>query len=208
MANRHKIIRVLMMILSAATTGCRDHTDARIEQVMRESLERQAEQNRHIAEQSRLSADSVRRVVEAESETRTEVVDLQRDIVERDNEERERLAELTQSAQNNLNAERVGLDKQRASLEQERQQLAVERSRDPIIAQMIGTVGVLVACTIPLLLAGYVFYSLTRGSDDESIVNEILLSEVTANCPTFLSQDNPRLANQPSDPNLQSGDSD
>ena len=208
MATRHKILRIVMMILPAVTTGCRDDSDPHVEQAMRESLQRQAEQNQQIAEQSNLSAESVRRVVEAESAARTEVVELQRDIVERDNEERERLAELTQTVQNNLNAERAGLDKQRTNLEQERQQLAVERNRDPIIAQTIATVGVFVACTIPLLLAGYVLYSLTRGSDDELIVNEILLNEVTANCPTFLNPDNPRLANQPSDPNSQSGDSD
>ena len=199
MANRHKIIRILVMMLSAATTGCRDDSDARVEQVMQESLERQAEQNRQIVEQSKLSAESVQRVVEAESAARTEVVELQRDLVQRDNGGREQLVELTQNTQSNMTAERAVLDKQRGNLEQERQRLALERNRDPMVAQTIAVVGTLVACTIPLVLAGYVLYSANRGNDDEVVVNEILVSEITANCPTFLASESPRLSSRRSE---------
>lgn len=199
MVTLRKTLRVLMMILTIATIGCGDHADSRVEQVMQESLKRQAEQNQQVSEQSRLSAESVQRVVEAESAARTEVVELQRDMVERDKEGREQLLNLTESTQNNLNAERVVLDRQRSDLERERQQLAIERRRDPIIAQTIAVVGMLAICAIPLFLAGYVLYSVSCGNDDEDVINEILIGEVTAQCPAFLIEENPRLPIQNSD---------
>ena len=196
MAHRPKILRILMIILFTSTIGCHDEPDSRVEKVMQESLQRQAEQSQQIAEQSRLSAESVRRVVEAESDARSEVVELQRDIVERDDAGRKQLAELSQTTHNQMNAERVALDNQRADVDQERRQLALERNRDPIVAQSIVVVGITLACLIPLFLAGYVLYSLNRGDADEDFVNEVLVSEITAHCPNFLAAESPRLADQ------------
>jgi hypothetical protein len=208
MAQHRNNLGILMTIMLLATMGCRDQTDSRVENAMRESLVRQAEQNRQVAEQSRVSTEAVRDFVEAESAARTEVVGLQRDIVERDSEERQRLVELSQTAQRRMSAERAVLDKQRANLEAERQQLAAERNRDPIIAETIAVVGMLMASTIPLLLAGYVLHTLDRGSEDESVVNEILVNEISVHCPGFLATENPRLANERVDPILALPESD
>jgi hypothetical protein len=73
-------------------------------------------------------------------------------------------------------------------LEQERRQLAAQRGRDPIIAQAIGAIGVTVACLLPLLLAGYVLYTVNRASpeDDSQAVSDVLIGEMVSSAPELL----------------------
>lgn len=66
---------------------------------------------------------------------------------------------------------------ERQTLEFERRQIASERNRDPFIAQTIGTVGMILAPTIPPLLAGYVIYTVDRTGSEDRSVSEVLITE-------------------------------
>jgi len=56
--------------------------------------------------------------------------------------------------------------------------LALQRARDPIIAETIGAVGGAIACLLPLLLACYVLYTTNRNKSDSETFNELLVTEV------------------------------
>ena len=88
--------------------------------------------------------------------------------------------------QKNLQTERTSVDRQREEMETERRQLAQQRARDPIVAQAIRAVGLTLACLLPLLLAGYVIYSLNRNGDDNDALSELLVMEITAEKPKLL----------------------
>lgn len=192
--HRMPLIRRAMIVMTTiAVLGCRDDPDERVERIMQESLARQAEQNEQIAQQSRSSAEAAQRVVEADAAARTEVLQLQRELVERDADGRRQLAELNREVHGRLDQDRQFVDSQRQTLEFERRQIASERNRDPIIAQTIGTVGMILASTIPLLLAGYVIYTVNRTGNDDRSVSEVLITELTAEHPMFVGRYPPAL---------------
>jgi hypothetical protein len=76
--------------------------------------------------------------------------------------------------------EQMTLDQQRESLEADRQQLARERYWELLIAAAIGGCGVLLACLVPLVICLYVLRSLQFDSGAEAVLNELLISELTA----------------------------
>jgi TolA-binding protein len=87
--------------------------------------------------------------------------------------------------QHNLEEQQVQLNDQRDQLESERRAIASHRHRDPIIAAAISNVGLVLACLIPLALAGYLLYCLRDRSDDEA-VGELLIQELTSDQPLVL----------------------
>ena len=87
--------------------------------------------------------------------------------------------------QHNLEEQQVQVNRQRDQLESERRAIARQRHRDPIIAAAISNVGLVLACLIPLALAGYMLYCLRDRSDDEA-VGELLIQELTTDRPLVL----------------------
>ena len=69
-----------------------------------------------------------------------------------------------------------------------RQEIELDRRRAPVIAEAIHIVGGILVCLCPLALAAYVMYSVNRisASDEEQIVNEILIGELTSEMPRLL----------------------
>jgi len=110
------------------------------------------------------------------------------------------------SLQHDLEEQQAEVNRQRDRLENERREIANERYRDPIIAAAISSVGLVLACLIPLALAGYLLYSLHSQKDDP-LVTELLIEEVTSEHPTFLPPPKDRIARiedqrQPEPPSL------
>jgi DNA repair exonuclease SbcCD ATPase subunit len=87
--------------------------------------------------------------------------------------------------QQNLEEQQVQVNHQRDELESERREIAKQRHRDPIIAAAINNVGLVLACLIPLALAGYLLYCL-RNQDDDEAVGELLIQELTTDRPLLL----------------------
>jgi hypothetical protein len=160
------VVMLTMTLLLAA--GCADSGDERFRQLAQQALYEQSEQNKRLADQSRQIAEASRRLVEGDAAARKDLLEAQQQLT------------------SELHSERASLDRQREEMEQERRNIAAQRHRDPLIAQTISAVGLTLACLLPLLLAGYVIYSLNRSSDDSDALSELLIMELTADQPLLL----------------------
>ena len=149
-------------------TGCADSRDERYSQLAQQALREQAAQNERLADQSQQIAEASQRLVAGDAEARKDLLAAQKQFT------------------SELHSERASIDRQREEMEQERRNIAAQRHRDPIIAKTIGGVGLTLACLLPLLLAGYVIYSLNRSSDDSDALSELLIVEMTAEQPLLL----------------------
>ena len=107
---------VLGLVLAAA--GCNSN-DERLVEATREASNRQAEQNKVVAEQNQQLAETARELVAADAKARQELIAAQAAL------------------ENQVQAERASLDRQHEALEQERRDLAAHRHREPILANAI-----------------------------------------------------------------------
>lgn len=148
--------------------GCADSPDEDFRQLARQTLHEQSAQNNRLAEQTRQIAEASQQLVEGDAQARRELLEAQRQLT------------------SELHAERASLNRQHDELEQERRDIAVQRQRDPVMAQAIGAVGVTLSCLLPLLLAGYIIYSLNHGGDNDDALSELLVMEIASGEPLLL----------------------
>ena len=69
------------------------------------------------------------------------------------------------------------MDAGRDQLEQERQQIAEKRHRDPVIAIAIETAGMAIACLLPLVICFFVIRQMQTQEPDHAAVAELLIQE-------------------------------
>lgn len=149
-----RLLTWLVLIAFLIIAGCSSDND-RLADLSRQSLDRQAEQNRLVEANNRQVIDASQKLVEAEAQAR------------RDNSQ----------LQQQIQSERSRISEQRDALEQERREIANQRNRDPIIAESIqAAVGVLVA-VLPLAVAVYLLRGLFHRSDEESMA-DVLVEEL------------------------------
>jgi hypothetical protein len=141
---------ISMIVMS----GC----DDRAAQVAREAADRQAQQNQSMAELNREVAAGTKRLVEADAQTRKEVVSVHRD----------------------LQAERARLDSGWNDLEQERRQMAGQRRAESLLAPTVETAGLLAVITLVLGFSWYALVKTRSSSETECAVTDLLLDEVLA----------------------------
>ncbi len=174
------MIRVLLVVVTVIATaligGC-EGGDGRLVGMARESADRQAEQNRQMAQLQGQVAEGARRLIEAGAQARQELTALQRD----------------------LRADQAEVGRQRDQLEAERREIAKQRHRDPIIAAAMMNVGLVLACLLPLVLCGYLLYVLRDSGTEDEAVTELLIEELVADRPRLLppSRPPPALQEQP-----------
>ena len=183
-----RTIRLLgRRLLAAATltvTGCSPDADQRLTDLARHSVELQARQNEHLAQQSQRLAETAQGLVQQDAEARRELVEAQRQL------------------QSGVATERVSLDRQREALETERRQLAAQRARDPLLAEAVRDLGLLLACLAPLLACLCVLRHLGGETADSAALGELLAGELTSDRPLLLPRSYPgdlRLAAPPED---------
>lgn len=168
-----------MMVLAVAAVasmgagGCDENE--RLAEYAKNSVEQQTKQNEQIAkqnsevtQQNRQVAEGAQKLVEADAKARQELVTAQKTLHE------------------GLRAERMTLDQQRSEIEHERKDIAGQRHRDPLIANAINGSVLLVACLLPLIICVYLLSGLHKDRGDESALNELLVTELTAECPRLL----------------------
>lgn len=163
-----RIMPWIVIALLLTLTGCVNESDERLSNMAEQSLATQARQNEQMAQQCQAVVEASRNLVAADAQARQEMIEAQAKL------------------QTSLQADRALLDEQRDALEQERQAVALARHRDPILAASIGTIGLLIACVMPLLLAGYILYCANRPSIDHEILNELLITDLVAEQPRML----------------------
>lgn len=169
----HQIAIVLLSLVAGLVTcGCRP-ADQRLTELAKSSLEQQSRQSEAVAENSRQIAETTRELVLAEAEAREQFTQSRRELQ----------SEIAESYQR--------IDEAREQLEAERKSIAAQRHRDPIIAEAIGGVALLISALLPFLIIGLLMYSLNRGGPDEAAVNSLLISEIST---TQISPAVPRLS--------------
>jgi hypothetical protein len=148
-------ITLIVAMLTMIIVGC--NSDKRLAEMAERNMERQAAQNRQVAEMQKEVAEGSRLLVEAEAEARKETLAIQRE----------------------LQAESAEIGHQRDSLEDDRRRFASQRHSDPIIAAAISTSGVLLACALPLVICWLLLRFGNTPADDQ-LLNEILLEDLVA----------------------------
>ena len=98
-----------------------------------------------------------------------------REFVQIQADQNRRLVEL----QNQVQAQHVEIGRQRDALEKERRELAAQRHRDPVVAESIFSIGTLLACVCPILLAWVLLVRADPGTDSE-VIAETLIRDVSS----------------------------
>jgi hypothetical protein len=166
------LIRTSLVAIGLIGLSC-SSDDQRLVELATQGAERQAEQNVQMAELQQQVAEGAKRLVEEDARARRELAEVQ----------------------NNVQAERAEVGRQRDLLETDRRELAAQRRWDPVIAAAIADVGLVLACLLPLILCLYLLRSPPDTEADQAIA-ELLIEDVAAQQPILLSPPptQPRLA--------------
>lgn len=143
------------IVLAAASSGC-EGGDERLARLAQTTNQQQADQNVAMAENTRAVAEGSRALIEAENQSRQELVAFQRE----------------------LRSDQAELSRQRESLDRERRSQAAAERRESLLAQALVTLGLLLACVAPLIIAGFSLLGLyiepTR-EEGETLLTELWL---------------------------------
>lgn len=142
----------LLVIAVIVMSGCKS-SDERLAKMAQDSVEQQKAQNQEMSRLNREVAQGVTQLVEAENESRKELIGLQRDL---------------QDQQAEVNG-------QRDALESERQTIVKQRHRESLLAPVISNVGLLLVCALPLVLAWYLLHGFRSEKDDEVAIGDLLV---------------------------------
>jgi hypothetical protein len=150
---------LIAIVASVIQPGC--DSDQRVIELSRESLSRQAEQNAQMSRQSQAVTETTHALIKAESTVQSDANQLQQE----------------------LHSERSTLDQQRQELDNERRSLAAERQREPIIAETIKGLAVVVAAALPLVVCLYLARSLFLSTSEDFKAAEILIEQLATQGP-------------------------
>ena len=168
----------VLLMFALVIIGCGkppDLRDQRLAEFARESMTEQRQQNDRMAEQSVAVVAGSRQLAEAAQEL------VLQDAIAR----RELLAAQTELT-SQLHDQRSRVDAGRDQLEQERRQIATQRTRDPLLAAAIYDVGLVLVSVLPLLVCLYVIRQMQVQEPDHAAVAEMLVLELTSQQPRFL----------------------
>jgi hypothetical protein len=166
----HQIMAVWGILMAALLVicGCRP-PDQRLTELAETSLDYQSRQSQAVAENSRQIAEATRELVQADAAAREQFIQSSRELQ----------IEISQGHKR--------IDQARAGLEAERKAITAQRQRDPIVAQAIGGVGLLIAALAPLIVVVVLLYVVHRAGPDEVAVSSLLIAEITSDQPRFAS---------------------
>jgi len=164
-----KMILVSVMILTPLIVGCSSDNE-RLAQFAEQSMREQSTQNKHMANQAVAIVEESKQLAETAKE-----------LVHQDAKARQALLAHHTQLSSQLNS-------QQAKLDQQRHDLARQLAREPVIAAAITNVGLLLACALPLALAGLLVWQTGQQTSDDAAVASLLVHEMTTETPLFLSE--------------------
>ena len=180
---KRKTMLILLIAGLATMIGC--DGDRRLAEMAQDATRRQAEQNQEMIRLNREVAASHQRVIEADAQSRQEVLQVQRELIERDEQGRQELNALQRDSQTAIHQERSSLDHQHEKLDDERKEIAKQRNRDPIVAAAITGLGVILACLAPIVLAIYLLRTVHRQEPTDAELAELLVQEMASDKPVL-----------------------
>lgn len=171
--NRAFASSAMLVILGCLVifSGCQPPSESEtVRRLAEKIVHEQAQQNLKVSE-------ATESLVRADSEARLTMSEAHSDMIEAHNQ-----------MQLKLQAERGLLDQRRNDLDSLKDKIEYERRSAPVIAESVQLVGGILACLCPLLLAGFVLHSMNKtiDSDQEKIVNQFLIQELTRKTPLLL----------------------
>ena len=167
--DRTRLARAAMLIVTLILTiGC-ESRDQRLADFAGQALDQQARQNEEMARQSGQVA-----------EQNTELAKAARKLVEQDAQARRELIQAQADLQSQFHEERTGLDAQRQELHAEQKAVAAAAIREPVIAQAILVVGLVLATLLPLLVAAYALRRLPDPGAGDTFVAEALIESLNS----------------------------
>jgi hypothetical protein len=169
---------VAMAVVITCIAGCGDPPDMRdqrLAEFAQDFVKTQKEQNDRITDQSQAVVKQSQNVAEAA-----------RDLVRHDAEARREMVLVHADLVSRLDKQRSVVEEARDRLEQERREIAIRRSRDPVIARAVETVGLSVLCLVPVAVSLYVIRQMTAGHADDAVVAELLTVELARTAPKLL----------------------
>jgi hypothetical protein len=171
---------LMLLIAGLAITmlGCSE--DQRLAEMAQDATERQAEQNQEMARLNQDIAENNRCLIQADAESRKEVLQVQRELIGRDEQGRRELNALQRDTQAGIRQERSSLDRQHEELDDERKEIAQQRNRDPIVAAAVTSLGVVLACLAPIVLAVYLLRTVNRQEPTDAELAELLVQEIAS----------------------------
>jgi hypothetical protein len=172
-----------MMTLTLMLIGCRpapDMRDQRLANLASESMDRQAEQNKVLARQTEAVLKESQQLIEASKE-----------LVLKDAEARQELIAAHENIMSELNEQQAMTDAGRQQLEQDRREIADQRYRDPLVANVIQSIGVLLLCLLPLIVAIFVVRRMLQSEPDDTAIAELLVMDIAREHPLLLDAKSP-----------------
>jgi hypothetical protein len=164
---------ILAAVLLCAFCGCEEDELAK---AAREAAKQSAEQQRQLAQMQAEVARGAGQLVEADAKARAELAALQRD----------------------LQQDQAAIGRQRDELETDRRQIAEQRHRDPLIAAAITSIGLILACLLPLLLCWALLRRPPLDGEAEAALAEFLVQDLISDQPVLLPAHSPHaLLEQP-----------
>ena len=165
---------ILAAVLLCALCGC---AEDELSKAAREAAKQSAEQQRQLAQMQAEVARGAGQLVEADAKARAELAALQRD----------------------LQQDQAEVGRQRDQLETDRRQIAEQRHRDPLIAAAITSIGLILACLLPLLLCWALLRRPPLDGEAEAALAEFLVQDLMSDHPVLLPAHAPHaLLEQPS----------
>ena len=155
---------MVVAIVALVIAGCPDDENKRLAEQAERNLERQAAQELRNSDLHREVAEATKQLVKADAAAREDMMALHRDV----------------------QLERSELGRQRDLLELERRDIANTRNRDPLIAEAIKIVGLMLVCTVPLFIAWQILRRSDQ-ADENAAMAELLLEEISSPVPTLIS---------------------
>jgi rubrerythrin len=166
---KNALLLVTAILAIGPAIGCQSD-DARIAKMAERQADREAEHTRQMAQLQQQVAEGSRRLVEADSEARKELTELQRD----------------------LRSDQATVGQQRDALEADRRQIAADRRWDSVVGPAITAAAILLACILPLVVCVMALWGLRHPEQSSEVLSEILIEELVSERPRLLPRPLPR----------------
>jgi len=160
--------------------GCESH-NRRLADYAQRATEQQARQNERMAQQS-----------ETVTRQSQELVSAAHELVEQDAAARRELIQAQENLQQKIHEERTGVDRQREQLEAERKSAARAAIREPLIAQAVFTIGMIVAALLPLIVTALAIWRLPDQTPADELLSHELFEGLVVGLPASGMPEQPR----------------
>ncbi len=153
---------MLIVLAIVATAGCDD--DTRVTKVATEAADRQAKQNEEMVRLNREVAEGTRRLVDADADTRREIIGVHKE----------------------LQGERTELGQQWNNLEAERRSIAQQRRTESMLVPVAQAVGAVLLVALVIGFCWSLLFGLRTKDESHQDLAELLVQEIVAERPTLL----------------------